>query len=555
MIRRLFFVAIAAVLGAAAQKAPEPEEKPGSVAGRVVNGVTGEPLRRVNLTLRPASPAVAGVTMQFPQLYSAASGDEGKFRIENLPAGQYQLTAERAGFVRGTYGARGRGAFGTTIQVNAGQTVAGLEFKLMPQAVITGRVVDEEGEPVMRAQVMLRQRRYVQGRWQLLPVGGQATQDNGEFRISSLQPGRYYLAAFPPMMPPGMAPEAKGGDYTMTFHPDSLDAAGARPLDLKPGMEMQGVDIRLRKAPMVRVRGRVEGAGGEQLRLSLISLEQESMMGPWTTAIMRPDGAFEIQRVRPGSYWLILSPVLGNMTALGRQELEVRNDDVENVVIRRGAAGTVAGQVRVDREREEAEQEPARKPALAGITVRLMHHDDLLIGAAFGRTNEGGVFTIENVGAGRYRLLSSAPAGTYLKAILAGGQDVRASGLLVSEGGAAQVEIVLGADPARLAGVVVNKEGEAVPGAVVTALAEPADDELSGLSRTVTTDQHGQFLIPALAPGEYILHAWEDIEPGQNRDPGVRKRAERYARTIKLKAKEQAQVSLTMAPASVAEAP
>ena len=191
----LLLLWLAALPAAFAQPAEE-AKKLAALEGRVVNAKTGEPLRRVNLTMRSSATGMrTSVPMASSAPYAASTDAEGKFRIEKIEPGTYMLFAERQGFVRQAHGARRAGMQGTNITLAAGQELKDLEFKLTPQAVITGRVVDEEGEPLARVSVQVLRRFYYQGQQRLMPSGGGQTTDTGEFRISELAPGRYWISA------------------------------------------------------------------------------------------------------------------------------------------------------------------------------------------------------------------------------------------------------------------------------------------------------------------------------------------------------------------------
>src|SRR5260370_5122679 len=87
--------------------------------------------------------------------YAGTSDADGKFRIENVEPGSYRLAAERQGFVRREYGAGQNSMLGTTLNVVAASELKDLNFNLIPQAVITGKVVDEGGEGMARVQIQL----------------------------------------------------------------------------------------------------------------------------------------------------------------------------------------------------------------------------------------------------------------------------------------------------------------------------------------------------------------------------------------------------------------
>ena len=138
------------ILAAAAQTGADAS---GALAGRVVNAQTGEPVRRANVTLQIVSSA-AGSSPQGPRMFNAVTGSDGQFRFERLAPGEYMVSAERTGFITGSPTGSGRRRMGTPVQIHDGESTE-VELALQPTAVISGRVLDEDGEPALRAHVML----------------------------------------------------------------------------------------------------------------------------------------------------------------------------------------------------------------------------------------------------------------------------------------------------------------------------------------------------------------------------------------------------------------
>src|SRR4029079_16231663 len=130
-----------------AQDPDDPQQQPTgprakcAVEGKVVNAVTGEPLRKAVLVLRKNE-------NRNQSAFSVESDAEGRFALKDVSPARYSLWAERAGYVSMQYGARGAGRSGTTMSLDAGQRVKDVLFRLSRQSVIAGRVVDEDGEPV-----------------------------------------------------------------------------------------------------------------------------------------------------------------------------------------------------------------------------------------------------------------------------------------------------------------------------------------------------------------------------------------------------------------------
>ena len=117
----------------------------------------------------------------------------GIFIFNDVPPGKYIISAQRNGFVSQN---RGRPAI-QSISVTAGQDVSGISIKLTPHSIVTGKVLDEDGEPMFGAAVNIMEERYFRGRRTLSARGSGTVNDLGEYRIAGLQPGRYFVAVQP----------------------------------------------------------------------------------------------------------------------------------------------------------------------------------------------------------------------------------------------------------------------------------------------------------------------------------------------------------------------
>ncbi|HEY7443492.1 MAG TPA: carboxypeptidase-like regulatory domain-containing protein, partial [Vicinamibacterales bacterium] len=158
----------------------------GRISGRL-GSLDGTPVRRAQVRLNAPE-------IRFSRM--ATTNDNGVFEFNELPAGRYTLTASKTGYLTLQYGQRRPLEPGKPIDLAAGQALTSLDFALPRGSVITGRVVDEFGEPIPDASIQALRYQYVGGQRQLIPAGRMAqTDDIGQFRVFGLAPGDYYVAA------------------------------------------------------------------------------------------------------------------------------------------------------------------------------------------------------------------------------------------------------------------------------------------------------------------------------------------------------------------------
>src|SRR3989442_4760325 len=177
------------VLVTHAQQLPRdttPPKSPGtaSILGRVSTADTGDALRKVRIT---ASAEGARVDPVF-------SDTEGRFQFLNLPAGRYLLSAAKAGFAPTRYGARRTLDQPIRIDVADRALVDGIEIRMPKGGVITGRVVDDLGEPMMLVNVTAGRLGGTRGRGRVVPAGSSKTHDLGEEPINGPTPRSYILS-------------------------------------------------------------------------------------------------------------------------------------------------------------------------------------------------------------------------------------------------------------------------------------------------------------------------------------------------------------------------
>ena len=543
----------AAVLAHGFQAAP-PAAPKGTLEGQVVNGATGAPLKRATVRLNgqrlaPVAapgqgPGRGGGMPSMPNMLNKETDDQGRFVFTGLEAGRYNLSAERTGFLRQSYGARKYSQGGTAIVLGADQNVKDIIFKLTPQSVITGKVLDDEGEPVANVQVRAMKYQYRGGKKQWSQVSNGQTSDIGEYRIPGLDPGSYVVSANPNNRNGGMMqtasnealPQTPEMVFAATFYPSATDSTSAIPVDLGRGAEMRGIDIRLRKTRVFRIRGTVANVSGGRGQTMVMLTPKDGMQGPQGMSPARPpDNRFEIRGVTPGSYILHTQPNGGNQGNMAYQAVEVTGNHLDGIVLAAAPGTDIPGSIKIE--------DAAAPIELPNVNVNLRATFPMG-NAPRGKAGSDLRFTLKNVMPMHYIVnVSGVPDTCFVKSIRYGGLDVPAEGIDITS--SAPIEITLSATAGQIDGAVVDSDGKPVSNATVALF--PSD---GSPARGNGTDERGIFSFHALKPGDYRVMAFEDIPSGAYQDPQFVKPFEGRAESVKLEARGKGNVQIKVVPAA-----
>jgi protocatechuate 3,4-dioxygenase beta subunit len=539
---------------------PSPPQDLCTVEGQVFDASTGQPLRK------------ATISMNGVHSYGATTDAAGKFSVSGIEPGQYRVNATHTGFLNAQYNARRSDGPGTQLELARGQKMTGVDFRLTPHGVIAGRMLDEDGDPLQNVQIQLLRMTYARGRKQLQQYNGGNSNDLGEYRISGIQPGKYYLCAIyrgrlnmivmNGNISAGGGPTQQQEDYAATFYPGVTDVAAAVPMDMKPGQQLQGINLKLTKIHTVSVKGTVinttappavseqlSGRGGP-VRINNVNLQLEprNSLNPPGMAQgtgVRPDGTFEFPSIAPGSYNLVAMTNSGNLRHATMLPIDVGNANVEGLTLTINPGVTVSGHIRVDGETTDP---------IPSFQVRL---NPWAPGFNVGppqpaKADASNNFSFDDVNPEHFEVnVSPLPGTLYLKSIRAGNTDVLANGLDLTGGGGASLDVVIGVNAPQITGTVQNPTTQQ-PAIAVTVVLIPQEKERREASlyyRTANTDQNGNFTMARVNPGEYKVYAWEDVENGAWFDPDFLKPVESKGSPVSMREGSPVSVQVTMIPA------
>jgi protocatechuate 3,4-dioxygenase beta subunit len=501
--------------------------------------------------------------------YTASTDVDGRFHIENVVPGRYRIFIERTGLV----GVNGRGLKSDTnvFTVQAGQAVEDLLFRMLPTAVISGRITDEDGDPMSGVRVVAQKKKP--GKSTRESVGTEATNDLGEYRVAGLFPGQYWIVAMPPpdfrdyeKQEKSLAGEGQPDTrYVNTYYPGTYDATLASSVTLKPGDEMP-VNFTLVPARTYRVRGIITGVTAAQKpSVELFSKAGDSYRA--NANEVGPDGQFEVRGVAPGSYVVRASTPTESHSFTAHQDVSIAAADVDGVKLTPQPSFTLSGHLRIegspaaDLTQYAANLRQAELPEDPGIFMAL---DSFGTNAPADRL---GNFEWKNVTPGNYivQVYGGDGQGFFLKSAKLGERSIEtgftASGpatldLLVStKGGTVEGAVVLrekeeekDADTDHMNNDHVNNDPP-VANATVVAVPEEKYRKLPDRFGIGSTDQHGRFTIRGMAPGSYTLYAWQDLEDGVYRDPDFLKSQEANGTAVKVEEGSHQTVELKLSPA------
>jgi hypothetical protein len=287
------------------------------------------------------------------------------------------------------------------------------------------------------------------------------------------------------------------------------------------------VDIRLVKARVFRVRGRVEGLpaeggrGGRGMVPVILTARDGSRGGD--AALMGqarlPEGTFEIRNVPAGQYVAhAQSGGAGGQQFAAAAQVDVVGNHVDGLVLRLASGGDVEGTVKV---------------ADGASPVDMKNLQVFLRPSGFGgqapraRVGEDLKFTLKGVPPLKYIVSASGlPENCYVKSIRYGGADVPADGVEMSSGGV--LEVTLSAGAAQIDVVVTAGDNKAAPGAQILLMKDGVPDSVR------TADENGMLSIKGLKPASYRVLAWEDADPDQLWDPEYLRKFENEGKALKL---------------------
>ena len=547
-------IAGAAVAQPQPQGRPRPEPLPGAriqrpprdaadasgtavIRGRVVTADTGAPIRRV--IVRAFAPGSGE-----PRV--ASTDPEGRFELRDLPAGRWTLSATKAGFVSLNFGQRRPFEAGRPIELADGEVVSRADFVLPRGSVISGRVVDEFGEPIAGARVQALRYRVVQGERRLVPTGmGDQTDDTGAFRIYGLAPGEYYVSG----VLQGSPYDAPGGTaYTPTYYPGTSNVPEAQRVSVTLGQEQSNISFALLPTRAVRVTGTVVDSSGTPVTNGFVGLAQ-AVDGGVTGMIggrVRADGSFMVGNVSPGDYTLTVR------TGTGPEEGEFANvpitvgiDDLSgvNIVTSRGAS--LSGSVVADTQSRKLDTSSLQ------IIAQPVRQPMMTMGFRPARVAEDGSFMLSGLAGPRRISVMGMPAAWTVKAVTLDGVDITDAPIdFRGTGETTGVQIVLTTRVTEVAGTVTDARGEPLRDFTVVIFPDDAEKWQfpSRWVRAGRPDQQGLFKITGLPPAhDYLAVAVEYLEEGEAGDPDFLRDMRDRAVRLQLAEGEVKALDLTLA--------
>ena len=513
-----------------------------TLAGTVVKEPGSQPLKKVLLHFIAEDQKQGGN-------YTADTDSEGHFRIEKIQPGRYRLLLEKTGFHQ--VNLRGHQSEGAILSVQPGQDVNDLLFQMLPAAVITGKVVDEDGEPLPGCGVSLLRKRPGKSREPEV-VGNERTNDLGEYRFGGLFPGQYLLAVIP--LPDTrnfehLAKESNGAastqdlNYLVTYYPGTTDSAQAAAISLRAGDEMP-VNFTMVPGRTYRVRGIVTGVPANQK--PIVQVISKGVNNTMNATEVAADGQFEVRGMAPGSYTITVFSGSEGTFLTARESVTVVAADVEGLKLVPVRPFTVTGHLRLEGSMSKhvtdftASLGPAPDADDNGMSISVEGWN--------AKVDRFGNFQWTNVAPGKYvaSVYLDSSDDSFLKPVTVG-NSAADPGFSVT--GPTTIELVIGSRAGVLEGAVLDQDKPA-SNATVVAVPEEKYRKLHERYGVGSADQNGRFTIHGLAPGSYTVFAWHDTDEGLYYDPAFLKSQESNGMALKIEEGSRHKIELKLAPVS-----
>jgi hypothetical protein len=570
-----------------------------SIRGRVVASDTGNGVRKANVTLVPVpviqpqttppgqaaasqTPQVVtingiqtSVSAQVPQAMirprTMVTDSQGMFEFKELPAGTYRLTAGpgqfSAQYISATYGAKRANAPGSSdpgqpISLADGQAFTAT-VALFKGSVITGRVGDENGDPLARVQVYTL----------FYPVGstrGQrfgstvSTDDLGSFRLYGLAPGDYVVVAEArgnTFVQPNAPPETEEDRVGMltTYYPGAADEGSAQRVRTRTGAETSGIEIRMVSGRMLHISGMVVDSQGKGDTRFNIQLMQRTGGSGFSNFFLNldPTGHFQGRNIPPGDYKLVARQMINrppNATPnmpIDQGEFAVvpisLTNDVDDLLVTTSPGATITGQIVYESGPPAAlpSGAPAPPPRINATSPDPQNFGGLPTPQGV-QASADLTFTMKGF-MGEYMIRANG-GNQYMKSVQLNGQDITDTPREFKDGD--KITIVMTTRASTIEGTVSDDKGQPANGGTLLLFSEDKSGWRTNSVRTRRSgvDIAGHFRMQGLLPGRYLLIALPQERANAlnfgSPDPSVFEQFAKEATSITVAEDEQRQVDL-----------
>ena len=503
------------------------------ITGQVVEAASGTPVTNARVILESRS---AGKPRE------VVTDDEGLFVLEAISSGSYLIHAERPGYITTNMPPGYARPVPLSLNLEPGQTYP-VTLRLTRAGSITGRVYDVDRQPVAKAEIQILSARYsgfgqrILTRVTIASSDGfpsVQTDDHGEYRVSGLPAGEYYVrAAYGTTMGQTVRNALRAHNAAPTYYPGVIEADQAVPIRVDAGLDLNALDFTMRPLPSTKISGRVINPMSRALRsyYDYFLVPHNGKLREFVQAIpnqSRNEDEFELTNVAPGSYDLYVAFRTGERPDdfrfyVGRAQLELADRDITELTVAIELGVQIPGRIEFDQSARDTNPNPSK------ISLLLTPLDGmpgvLSPTAILGRSSfiqPDGTFLIPNAARGRYLLTTNVNAGDlYIASARLGTQDILGRPFEIDSDTTGPLVIEVNGLGGTFHGKVITRDD--VPAANAQVMLVPPINfrEDQTAYKTANTNAQGNFTITGIRPGIYSVYAItrrEDVGAWMNPD-------------------------------------
>lgn len=507
----LLFAAMLAALNAQAQsERKQLTETAGSISGRVTLG--GKPAPDVKVI------AFKGEYLSSDQPVTTAKTDQfGHFQLNKLPSGHYYILPLAPAYIASEQVEPERP--GKPVPLADGETIEGLDFALVRGGVITGRITDEDGQPLTGETVTLFR---LDSKGQKQPLyffqldnlfEFSASDDQGIYRIFGLPPGRY-LVSVGERAENGGSRVGTSRYHSLTFYPGVTDESKADIVGLNAGAVATGIDIVLgHKVKAYSASGRViDAKTGKPVPNAQFGYGIMHEGGGSFSSGLSADakGNFQLDGLLPGSFYVTAMPEVASGLYSNVASFQIKDQNITGLEIKISLGSSISGVLAV-----EGTNDPEVIARLSRLKLwASISSPDIIRGESasrIGATSSDGGFHIAGLHPGKASIFivgNPDSKGFFLSRVERGGVEY-ANGIEVGPSEHVNgVRVILGYASGRIRGQVKVQGGKLPADSKIHISVRRVDGPDIPSNRNIEVDPNGRFLVEALITGEYEISAY-----------------------------------------------